>query len=138
RTLMAQPFDAASLQLRAEPFPLAQEMSAGPILDASASSNGVLAYAMGGATFNRQLAWFDRAGKHLGDASPPRQFFRLNLSPDEKRLAIGIGGSLGINTDVWVLDLARGVFTKLTFTDFGNYPVWSPEGGRIAFRVGQG
>jgi hypothetical protein len=62
RTLMAQPFDAAALQLRAEPFPLAHEMSAGPLLEASASSNGVLAYTTGGVGSDRRLAWFDRAG----------------------------------------------------------------------------
>jgi Tol biopolymer transport system component len=78
-----------------------------------------------------------RPGGHLGDVLTPRPFSRLNLSPDEKRLAIGVGGTAGVSTDVWLLELARGVLSKLTFApDSGSNPIWSPDGGRIAFRVG--
>ncbi len=37
-------------------------------------------------------------------------------------------------TDIWVLDLARGVRTRLTFGPVGNVsPIWSPDGKWIAY-----
>ena len=67
--LMAQPFDAALLQLAGDPFPVvAQASSIGtPMLlpTASAAGNGVLVY-LANQSLDRQLAWFDRSGKELG------------------------------------------------------------------------
>jgi len=38
------------------------------------------------------------------------------------------------NWDIWVMDLARGVRTRLTFDPASDYGlVWSPDGGRVAF-----
>src|SRR6266700_2315189 len=57
----------------------------------------------------------------------------MRLSPDEKRVALGKLDSSGFD-DSWLLDLARGVFTRFTFdpkrdTD----PIWSPDGRQIVF-----
>ena len=54
------------------------------------------------------------------------------LSPDGRRIAIDrvIQG----NRDVWLLDLARGVFTRFTFDAAADgFPLWAPDGSRIAF-----
>lgn len=41
---------------------------------------------------------------------------------------------VGSKQGIWLLDLARGVSTRLTFDlAFDSSPVWSPDGSRIAF-----
>lgn len=56
------------------------------------------------------------------------------ISPDGKRLAIGIGDPRRQRTDIWTVDLARDARTRLTFSPGrSSSPVWSPDGSRIAF-----
>jgi eukaryotic-like serine/threonine-protein kinase len=78
------------------------------------------------------LVWLDRSGKQVGvvaDKLANLQFARI--SPQGDRVAIQI--DTGIN-DVWVLDLARGVRTRLTFGPNSNmFPLWSPDGKWIAY-----
>jgi serine/threonine protein kinase len=137
-TLMAQPFDAGKLQLRGEPVPVAEhvgaELSAGFF---AVSPTGVLAYRTGAsATTGLQHTWFDREGKPAGMFGEPNNDFGVTLSPDGTRAAERdtVQQTRG---DVWLLDFARGVRTRLTFRqNLGSYPVWSPDGSRIAFSAG--
>jgi Tol biopolymer transport system component len=53
------------------------------------------------------------------------------ISPQGDRVALQI--DTGVN-DIWVLDLARGIRTRLTFGPVSDtFPVWSPDGKWIAF-----
>jgi hypothetical protein len=71
-TLMAQPFDVGRLTLTGEPVPIADQLQGSnttpPNRFFSVSDAGVLVYqtGRGDGGNNRQLAWFDRAGKRLG------------------------------------------------------------------------
>ena len=137
-TLMAQPFDAGKLQLRGEPVPIAEhvgaELSSGFF---AVSPTGVLAYRTGvSATTGLQHTWFDHEGKATGTFGEPNNDFGVRLSPDGTRAAER-DAARQTRGDIWLLDFARGVRTRLTFRqNLGSYPVWSPDGGHIAFSAG--
>jgi Tol biopolymer transport system component len=101
----------------------------------AASANGVLAYRAGAARFdNRQLMWFDRAGKSLGTLGPPANYDELALSPDGLTVAVAERSAQGFY-DIWLLDVARGVPTRFTFDtrSSSRYPIWSPDSSRVVF-----
>ncbi len=58
------------------------------------------------------------------------------LSPDGKRLAVARRDPQSRTWDIYVIDLARGASSRLTF-DPGDdrFPVWSPDGSHIAWRA---
>ncbi len=60
------------------------------------------------------------------------RFSSLALSPDGRRLAVGAGATSG-GLNVWVKQLDRGSFTRLSFGGQDRRPVWSPDGRRVAF-----
>jgi Tol biopolymer transport system component/predicted Ser/Thr protein kinase len=135
-TLMAQPFDAHKLEVTGDAFPLVERIrySWGPgLAEFSVSSDGVLVYIPGNPVPS-QLTWFDRSGKQLATVGPPAAYRSFRLSPDEKRVAVDRTDPPGVYSDIWLIELARGVSSRLT-SDPGNdlSPVWSPDGSRIAF-----
>jgi eukaryotic-like serine/threonine-protein kinase len=133
-TLMAQPFDAARRRLFGEPFSVADavpSISLQPYF--SVSANGVLAYRTGSdGDRDIQLVWFDREGRAQA-TGPTARVFDLGLSPDDRRVAFS-EGDLDRPTDIWLLEWAGNVRSKLTFHSAqDSHPVWSPDGSRIAF-----
>jgi len=134
-TLFAQRFDPDSLQLSGSPVSVAEQASVQRGIGAiSASSAGPIAYRMGATVGRRQLTWVDRTGRELGAVGDPiaTTTFSPSISPDGQRVAVEQTVS-GI-TNVWLLDLARGVFSRFTFgNSLDLYPVWSPNGRRIVF-----
>lgn len=132
--LMAQGFDPASGKLRGDPQVVANGVANDLStwhMDASASDNGLLVMGSGGAP-DWQLIWVDRTGKQIGTVAEKLsnlQFARLSPQGDRIALQIDVGAN-----DIWVLDVARGVRTRLTFGPVSNnYPVWSPDGKWIAY-----
>jgi Tol biopolymer transport system component len=137
RTLMADSFDERKLQLKGEPFPVAEpvEFITGNVQGSfSVSQNGTVAYYSGGAGTNSLLTWFDRTGKASGTIGPPGSYFAPAISPDGRTLAADALDSRTGTYDIWLYDLARNTASRFT-TDpkHDDHPVWSPDGSSIVF-----
>ncbi len=129
--LMAQAYDAGSLQLKSEAIPIIPQA----ITDArgpgrySVSDNGILVWQ---SNWKReyQLLWFDREGKQVGSVGPVMEVTsgqEPHLSPDGKRLVIKR------DSNIWVIDLARDTGIRLS-TVFSQLPLWTPDGSQIIFQ----
>ena len=134
QTLVAQPFDARSLQITGEPIPVGEGLGVNDLglASFSISDTGVLAY-RAGLSEGRQLLWFDRSGKETPALDEPGSYRDAWLSPDGKRLAFDFTkGPEGV--DIWIRDMARGVASRFTF-DAANEqdPVWSPDGRSLVY-----
>ena len=133
-TLVAQSFDAESLKLSGPVIAVAESVASVGIsgsLSASISKNGVLLYSTSGT--QTQLTWIDRMGTRIATVGLKGNYTGFRLSPNGRRAAVSLNGSGG--PDLWILDLDRGVLTRLT-SGHGMYvfPVWSPDGGTILFQ----
>jgi eukaryotic-like serine/threonine-protein kinase len=132
--LVAQPFDPVKGVFKGEP----QRVADGVADDTSTwrsvfsvSDNGILAY-VGGGQVESQLAWFDRSGKQLSTLGQKVPGFNImSLSHKGDRVALSIQSS---TTDIWIMDISRGIRTRLTFgPSQNNNPVWSPDDQWIAY-----
>jgi eukaryotic-like serine/threonine-protein kinase len=135
--LYVQRFDTSALTAQGDAVPLTQGIvvDATGALAASASAVGSIIYRTGTANRPRQLAWFDRAGKQIDEPFAPDSELPLNpaISPDGRQIVLS--RSVGGNVDLWLQDLTRnGARTRLTTAPTPDiYPVWSPDGRRIAY-----
>ncbi|MFZ0760511.1 MAG: protein kinase, partial [Candidatus Sulfotelmatobacter sp.] len=132
--LMAQPFNPSTGVLSGEPQNVAKGVMNDTStwhMDASGSNDGLLVFGSG-ASGDLQLVWVNRSGKDIGTiADKLTDLQGAVVSPQGDRIALQI--DTGEN-DIWVLDLARGVRTRLTFGPVANTsPVWSPDGKWIAY-----
>src|ERR1700687_3111010 len=64
--------------------------------------------------------------------APPQIYRNIRLSPDGQRAAVTVGYP-SMKSDIWILDLARGALSRLTSQGYTDFPVWTPDGGRVAF-----
>lgn len=100
----------------------------------SVSQAGTLVYNPGERFPKSTLQWQDRTGQVIGQAGDAAVYSNPALSPDGKRLAVGILDADAGTRDIWIFDLDRGAKTRLTFEDSDDFnPVWSPDGTRIAY-----
>ena len=98
------------------------------------SPAGVLAYLRGaGLATEREMVRVSRDGAAVPiDTAWHGGFNSFALSPEGRRVAVGVGlasGALG----VWIKQLDRGPFTRLTFGGQDRRPAWSPDGRTVAF-----
>ena len=135
-TLMAQPFDDASLQAVGDPLPVVLEATSTfstPQVAASVS-NGTLVY-FAAVSRESQLAWFDRSGKTLGTAGSRTRQEAIVMSPDGNTVLtnhVESDGALGM----WRSDLVRGTESRVLAAGTQNgYPVWFPDSRRVLFRI---
>ena len=137
-TLLAQPFDADRAELTGEPVTIATSVGAWAANAGvgwfAASPRDTLAYFSGQSlTGQVQLAWVDRKGGQVGTIGAPGNYGQIALSPDERNVALEIPDAEG-RYDLWVMDVARGVTSRVTATPGDERdPVWSPDGRSLVF-----
>jgi eukaryotic-like serine/threonine-protein kinase len=139
-TLLAMRFDMRGLRVLGEPVPVAQDV---PFMfgvgwsEFDTSREGTLIYSTG--PQEAQLTWLDRGGRELGVLDHPRDFFGfLRLSPDGLKVAYDVFDFRTGGQAIWAYSLAHETAEPVTFTPGSNSsPVWSPDGGRLAFGSGQ-
>lgn len=143
--LLAQRLQLDPPALIGEPVVVADQLSVSSAANNApftASINGTILYRGGGSWAKTQLAWFDRAGRLLGKVGDVASDISVRLSPDGTRAAVATttgpafkSGAGEEATNIWVVDLARGIRTRITFDPVTSdeNPVWSPDGRFLAF-----
>jgi len=136
-TLWAVPFDVERLELTGPEVPVVNGVTTNSSTGVSAytfSDEGLLAYLPGGDTTVsiRNLVWVDRQGGVELIPAEPNTYRHPRLSPDQRRVAVSVR-ERG-NEDVWIIDLASGLPSRLTLDPAVDHsPLWSPDGKFIVF-----
>lgn len=130
-TLMALPFDMHWLAAAGDPFPVVQGVAPSPDYRwlVGASGQGVLAW-VSGQSNDWQYVWRDPQGKLLGAIDGAGSV--VSISRDGRRLVTDRGGN------VWIIDVATGAATQLTFNHRILNPIWSPDGRFVAYHNSAG
>jgi eukaryotic-like serine/threonine-protein kinase len=135
--LLAQGFDAERLELKGQPFVVAEHVGRNSALMSavSASGTGTIAYAAA-ISQNGRLTWIGRDGNPLDLAAIPEgDYTDFRLAPDEKHVATSLVDPKTGNIEIWLADLVRNNTARFAFGGVINASVlWSPDGGRLAFR----
>jgi len=100
------------------------------------ASTGSLVYVPGplsGSSAPGELALIDRTGGVQKLKAPSAAYGAPRISPDGKRIALGIDDTRGAN--IWIYDLSTASsIRQLTFGGRNHFPVWTSDSQRIAFQ----
>lgn len=134
--LMAQPFNLHGFRLTGNRVPVVSGVEyffPKGLGNFSVSENGVLVYRPG-YQLPSKLLWLDRSGKLLGTVGEPGIYYGGRLSGDGRTLALARADPVEkTNTDLWLMDIARGSLSRFTFLPSGPYSAaWSPDGRQLA------
>jgi len=136
--LYAVKFDPDHLRTVGEEAPVIEDVGGDPSSGAgyfSVAANGNIAWVAGAVTAaDALLTIIDSTGTANRLPLDPRGFFQPRFSPDGEKLAFTVGeGYSGVSGDVWVYSLATQGLSRLTFGGNELYPLWAPDGRRIAY-----
>jgi hypothetical protein len=134
--LFAQPFDLDTLSAIGEAVSVTGVAGddGRNVIAVAASATGVVVYRTEAAgTGGRRLAWFDRSGAEILSVEGGERSGAFALSPDEGRMAIARTASG--NSDIWMIDLRRGVSSRFTTAaSLESHPLFSPDGARLIYQ----
>ena len=135
-TLRAVRFDPVRLAVDGDPMTVERVMmKSSGAAGYAVSRLGTLVYVPDGAvepTPTSSLVWVDRKGREEPLGAPPGAYGTPRVSPDGTHVAIGIVDRG--NTEVFIWDLTRKAFRRLTFSPgMDGLPLWTPDGRRIIF-----
>ena len=141
-TLMAVPFDLASLEVAGPPVPVLEGVSHALYTPSSGeesgaaqfafSNSGSLAYIAGSVypENKRRVVWVNRDGEAEPTRIDPAEYGQVRVSPDGSEVLLSSKYKGG---DIWSYDLARGTRSRQTFEGDNRGPIWTPDGSGITF-----
>jgi serine/threonine-protein kinase len=137
--LFAVPFDVRQMAVTGAAVPVLEGVTRSQATGAAQfafSLNGSLVHVPGPATAvaaRLDIAMLDLNGNVERLKLPPHAYYAPRISPNGRQLAVGID-DLG-EADVWVYDLsATSALRRLSFGGRNRFPVWTPDGERVAFQ----
>jgi eukaryotic-like serine/threonine-protein kinase len=133
--LMAVRFDPSRLEVSGAPVAVQEGVREGTMnADWDLSPDGSLAFVRQSRDqFMRQMEWVDRSGAVTPlPGLTPAYYQNPVIAQDGQRAAFMITGEL---SDIWVYEFARAALTRVTTEGSSQYPVWSADGTRIAYRA---
>jgi Tol biopolymer transport system component len=135
QTLYAIPFDARALKVTGSPITVTSDIdsyfSLGLAHYAVSSDGQVFYIPREFSQSERELLWVDRSGKSTPVTKIHRAYQQPKLSPDGKRLLVTVGQAPQL--DLWLFDIAREAWTRVTTEAENESGIWSPDGKQIAF-----
>ena len=139
--LFATTFDPGRLTTGATPVPIVEGVRRGEggqtgVAHFSVANTGSLVYVPGPVSSTSapgDLALIDRSGGIEKLKVPAGPYETPRVSPDGKRIALGIDD--GKRANIWIYDLSSASsIRQLTFGGRNRFPVWTADSQRVAFQ----
>ncbi|HVS32022.1 MAG TPA: protein kinase [Thermoanaerobaculia bacterium] len=134
-TVYSVPFDRRSFQTTGPPTPLAHDVDSYDVQGlahfALARDRTLFYIPRDRAAEDGELVLVDRAGGIRPLPPSPRAFQQPRLSPDGSLIVVTVNEAW--NSDLWLYDIGRDAWTRLTNDARSEYAIWSPDGKRIVY-----
>ena len=140
--VLAQPFDVDSATASGDVVTIADHVGSSGSFAFFGTGGDNFVYRTGTATSisNSQLTWVNRKGETIRAVGEP-----MTIAASANAVAVSPAGDQAaimrlpatIQPDIWTVEFARGIATRITFDESADVgPVWASDGSRLAFRSG--
>jgi len=134
-TTLIAPFDLGRLELTGVGVPALENVYVGfGFAQFAWAPSGTAIYLEGVVQGNENVVVrvaLDGAATRI-DSTWVGRFTSLAIAPDGHQLAVGAGAGVG-GLNIWIKQLDRGPFSRLSFGGGDRRPTWSPDGRMVAF-----